>query len=39
MIGTIEIARILPDPAVQELILSGTREFLLSSFAGRTKMS
>lgn len=32
MIGTIEIARILPDRAVQERILSGTREFLLSSF-------
>ena len=32
MIGAIEIARILPDPAVQERILSGTREFLLSCF-------
>jgi TetR/AcrR family transcriptional repressor of nem operon len=39
MIGTIEIARILPDPAVQERILSGTREFLLSSFADSTKIS
>jgi TetR/AcrR family transcriptional repressor of nem operon len=32
MIGTIEIARIVPDPSVQERILSGTREFLLSCF-------
>jgi TetR/AcrR family transcriptional repressor of nem operon len=32
MIGTIEIARIMPDRAVQERILSSTREFLLSSF-------
>jgi hypothetical protein len=32
MIGTIEIARILPDPAVEERILSGTRGLLLSSF-------
>ena len=39
MIGTTEIARILPDPAVQERILSGTREFLLSSFADSTKIS
>ena len=32
MIGTIEIARIVTDPAVQERILCDTREFLLSSF-------
>lgn len=36
MIGTIEIARILQDPATQERILSSTREFLLSSFADGT---
>lgn len=39
MIGSIEIARILPDPAVQERILGGTRDFLLSSFADGTKIS
>jgi TetR/AcrR family transcriptional repressor of nem operon len=39
MIGTIEIARILPDPTVQERILSSTREFLLSSFEKNTKVS
>lgn len=39
MIGTIEIARILPDPAVQKRILADTREFLLSSFANGRKMS
>ena len=38
MIGTIEIARILPDPAIQERTLSGTRKFLLSSFADSSKM-
>ncbi len=32
MIGTIEIPRMLSDPAVQERILSGTRRLLLSSF-------
>ncbi|AXC12692.1 hypothetical protein ACPOL_3405 [Acidisarcina polymorpha] len=32
MIGTTEIAQTLPDPAVQERILSSTCEFLLSSF-------
>lgn len=39
MIGTIEIARILPDPAVQERILASTREFLLSSFADCSRIS
>ena len=32
MIGAIEIARMLPDRAAQERVLSSTREFLLSSF-------
>lgn len=32
MIGAVEIARILPDRAAQERVLSSTREFLLSSF-------
>ena len=32
MIGAVEIARMLPDRAVQEKILAGTREFLLRSF-------
>ena len=32
MIGTIEIARILPDRAMREKVLVGTKEFLLCSF-------
>jgi TetR/AcrR family transcriptional regulator, transcriptional repressor for nem operon len=32
MMGAIEIARILPERAAQERVLSATREFLLSSF-------
>jgi len=32
MVGAMEIARILPDSAAQEKVLSSTREFLLSSF-------
>ncbi len=32
MIGAVEIARMLPDRAAQERVLSSTREFLLSSF-------
>jgi len=32
IIGTIEIPRMLSDPAVQDRILSGTRRLLLSSF-------
>jgi TetR/AcrR family transcriptional regulator, transcriptional repressor for nem operon len=32
MIGAIEIARILPDPAVREKVLASTRDFLLHSF-------
>jgi TetR/AcrR family transcriptional repressor of nem operon len=32
MVGAVEIARILPDRAAQERVLSSTREFLLSSF-------
>ena len=32
MVGAVEIARMLPDRAVQEKVLSYTREFLLSSF-------
>ena len=32
MIGAIEIARILPDPAVREKVLASTRDFLLYSF-------
>jgi len=34
MIGTVEIPRMLSDPAVQDRILSGTRGLLLSSFLG-----
>lgn len=32
MIGAVEIARMLPDRAVQEKVLANAREFLLSSF-------
>jgi TetR/AcrR family transcriptional repressor of nem operon len=32
MIGAIEIARLLPDPAMREKVLGNTRDFLLQSF-------
>jgi TetR/AcrR family transcriptional repressor of nem operon len=32
MIGAVEIARILPDRAMREKVLAGTRDFLLRSF-------
>jgi len=32
MIGAVEIARLLPDRAAQEKVLSGAKEFLLRSF-------
>jgi|SRR5271169_3373568 len=32
MIGAIEIARMLPDPAMREKVLASTRDFLLRSF-------
>jgi TetR/AcrR family transcriptional repressor of nem operon len=32
MVGAVEIARMLPDRAAQEKVLSSTRDFLLSSF-------
>jgi len=32
MIGAIEIARLLPDPAIREKVLGNVREFLLNSF-------
>lgn len=32
MVGAVEIARVLPDRAAQEKVLSSTREFLLRSF-------
>jgi TetR/AcrR family transcriptional repressor of nem operon len=32
MIGAVEIARILPEPAMREKVLAGTRDFLLQSF-------
>jgi TetR/AcrR family transcriptional repressor of nem operon len=32
MVGTIEIARMLPEPAMREKVLSSSRDFLLSSF-------
>ena len=32
MIGAVEIARMLPDPAVREKVLTNTRDFLLRSF-------
>ncbi|MGH8312325.1 MAG: hypothetical protein ACRER9_03430, partial [Gammaproteobacteria bacterium] len=32
MVGAVEIARMLPDRAAQEKVLSSTREFLLCSF-------
>jgi TetR/AcrR family transcriptional repressor of nem operon len=32
MVGAIEIARMLPEPAMREKVLSASRDFLLSSF-------
>ena len=32
MTGAVEIARLLPDPAIQEKVLGNARDFLLSSF-------
>jgi TetR/AcrR family transcriptional repressor of nem operon len=32
MVGTIEIARMLPEPAMREKVLFASRDFLLSSF-------
>ena len=32
MVGTIEIARMLPEPAMREKVLSASRGFLLSCF-------
>jgi TetR/AcrR family transcriptional repressor of nem operon len=32
MMGAIEIARMLPDPAIQEKVLGSARDFLLRSF-------
>jgi TetR/AcrR family transcriptional repressor of nem operon len=32
MIGAVEIARMLPDPATREKVLASTRDFLLGSF-------
>jgi TetR/AcrR family transcriptional repressor of nem operon len=32
MVGTIEIARMLPEPVMREKVLSASRDFLLSSF-------
>ena len=32
MIGAVDIARILPDRAMREKVLAGTRDFLLRSF-------
>lgn len=32
MVGAIEIARLLPDPAIQEKVLASARDFLLRSF-------
>lgn len=32
MVGAIEIARLLPDPAIQEKVLGSARDFLLRSF-------
>jgi TetR/AcrR family transcriptional regulator, transcriptional repressor for nem operon len=32
MIGAIEIARMLPDPAIREKVLGSARDFLLRSF-------
>jgi TetR/AcrR family transcriptional repressor of nem operon len=32
MIGAVEIARVLPDPAAREKVLASAREFLLNSF-------
>ena len=32
MIGAVEIARMLPDPAMREKVLTSTRDFLLRSF-------
>jgi TetR/AcrR family transcriptional repressor of nem operon len=32
MIGAVEIARLLPDPAIREKVLGSARDFLLRSF-------
>jgi hypothetical protein len=32
MIGAIEMARMMPDPAAKQRILTQTRDFLLKSF-------
>ena len=32
MIGAVEIARMLPEPAMREKVLAAAKEFLLSSF-------
>jgi TetR/AcrR family transcriptional repressor of nem operon len=32
MVGAIEIARMLPEPAMREKVLAGVREFILRSF-------
>jgi TetR/AcrR family transcriptional repressor of nem operon len=32
MVGAVEIARMMPDPAAREKLLVSTREFLLGSF-------
>lgn len=32
IIGAVEIARVLPDPAIRERVLASTRDFLLRSF-------
>jgi len=32
MIGAVEIARLLPEPAMREKVLTNAREFLLESF-------
>jgi TetR/AcrR family transcriptional repressor of nem operon len=32
MIGAIQIARLLPDPAMREKVLGNAKEFLLRSF-------
>jgi TetR/AcrR family transcriptional repressor of nem operon len=33
MIGTVEIARLLPEPAMREKVLTMNRDFLLRSFS------
>jgi TetR/AcrR family transcriptional repressor of nem operon len=32
MVGAVEIARLLPDPAMREKVLGNARDFLLQSF-------